>query len=266
MPARHRSAASQPRWQGALDHTIKHRLAWLLVLEAFAIFGLAPLIELGVLPHPLLGLTFSLILVVGMLSIDNHAWTGRLTIVLGLAMLPVQLWRYLLPDTLVLVIHPFGMICFLILLTSVLAISLFRSRRIKLDQVLGGVVLYLNIGLTFAVTYSLIEHLLPGSFQLPDPAPGRPIHPSYFVYFSFVTLTTVGYGDTVPISAAARSLSTLEAALGQLYPAIILARLVSIEVSQKDRSKPRSEHREEAAKNHRRASGDLLHEGREVEP
>ena len=203
---------------------------------------------------------------VGMLSIDNHAWTGRLTIVLGLAMLPVQLWRYLLPDTLVLVIHPFGMICFLILLTSVLAISLFRSRRIKLDQVLGGVVLYLNIGLTFAVTYSLIEHLLPGSFELPNPVPGRPIHPSYFVYFSFVTLTTVGYGDTVPLGAAARSLSTLEAALGQLYPAIILARLVSIEVSQKDRSKPRSEHREEAAKNHRRASGDLVHEGRKVEP
>lgn len=266
MPARHRSAASQSQWQRALDYTMKHRLALLLVLEAFAIFGLAPLIELGALPHPLLGLTFSLILIAGMISTDNRAWTGRLTIVLGLAMLPVQLWRYLLPDSLVLVIHPTGLICFLVLLTGVLAISLFRSRRIKLDQVLGGVVLYLNIGLTFAVAYSLIEHLAPGSFQLPDPVPGRPIHPSYFVYFSFVTLTTVGYGDTVPLGAAARSLSTLEAALGQLYPAIILARLVSIEVSQKDRSKPSSEHRQEAAKYHRRTAGDLVHEGRKVEP
>ena len=108
---------------------------------------------------------------------------------------------------------------------------MFTSRRIKIDQVLGGVVLYLNIGLTFATIYTLVEQLSPGAFHLADPVPEPPLHPSYFVYFSLVTLTTVGYGDIVPVQAAARSLATLEAALGQLYPAIILARLVSIEVT-----------------------------------
>ena len=131
-------------------------------------------------------------------------------------------------------LHPLGLICFLLIISGALANDVFRSKRIKIDQVLGGVVLYLNIGLTFAVAYTLVEHLSPGAFLLPQPAPGFPVHPTYFAYFSFVTLTTVGYGDTVPVEAIARSLATLEAALGQLYPAIILARLVSIEVSQRD--------------------------------
>ena len=182
----------------------------------------------------LLGATFSLILLVGMLMLDLRSWEGRVLVLLGLALLPIQLWRYARPDELVLVLHPLGLICFLLILSWALANDVFRSRRIKIDQVLGGVVLYLNIGLTFAVAYTLVEHLSPGAFLLPQPAPGVPVHPTYFAYFSFVTLTTVGYGDTVPVEAVARSLATLEAALGQLYPAIILARLVSIEVSQRD--------------------------------
>ena len=244
-------------WQRALRYSRKRRLTLLLVLEAFAIFAISPLIELGALPHPLLGVTFSLILIVGMLGIDNRVWVGRLVIALGLVMLPIQLWRYVLPSEAVLVVHPIGLMLFMMLLSGVLAVSLFRSERIKLDQVLGGVVLYLNIGLTFAITYSVLEQLTPGTFLLPQPLPERPLHPTFFVYFSFVTLTTVGYGDIVPLGAAARSLSTLEAALGQLYPAIILARLVSIEVSQNDRSKPRSEHRKQMAKDQGRAAGDL---------
>ena len=244
-------------WQRALRYSRKRRLTLLLVLEAFAIFAISPLIELGALPHPLLGVTFSLILIVGMLGIDDRVWVGRLVIALGLVMLPIQLWRYVLPSEIILVVHPIGLMLFMMMLSGVLAISLFRSERIKLDQVLGGVVLYLNIGLTFAITYSVLEQLTQGTFLLPQPLPERPLHPTFFVYFSFVTLTTVGYGDIVPLGAAARSLSTLEAALGQLYPAIILARLVSIEVSQNDRSKPRSEHRKQMAKNQGRAAGDL---------
>ena len=82
------------------------------------------------------------------------------------------------------------------------------------------------------------------------------MHPSYFSYFSFVTLTTVGYGDIVPVEAIARSLATLEAALGQLYPAIILARLVSIEVSQRDQ-KLRSKHRQQVAQDSGGTAGNL---------
>jgi hypothetical protein len=268
MPARPPAAKSkhrQPSWLGYLDkhrqpswlrYLAKHRLGFLLVLEAFAIFAIAPLIELGILPHPLLGLTFTLILLIGMFSTDRHTLDGKLLLALGAVLLPLQVWRYLLPDPLILILHPLGLIGFLVALSWALASTVFRSQRIKADQVLGGVVLYLNIGLTFAVAYSLVEHLSPGAFLLPPPAPATPVHPTYFAYFSFITLTTVGYGDTVPVEAIARSLATLEAALGQLYPAIILARLVSIEVSQRD-VRTRSKNGQQMTQDPGRAARDL---------
>jgi hypothetical protein len=251
-----RQSARLSRAKRAVRRAYKHRLGTLLALEVFVIFALAPLIELGVLPHSALGVTFALILVAGMLMLDLRSWTGRLLILFGVTLIPVQVWRYVQPGELVLVVHPLGLIAFLLVLSWALAGEVFRSERIKLDQVLGGVVLYLNIGLTFALAYTLIENLVPGAFLLPAPLPSRPLHPAYFSYFSFVTLTTVGYGDIVPVEALARSLATLEAALGQLYPAIILARLVSIEVSQRDQ-KLHSKHREQMPEDGGRAAGDL---------
>jgi voltage-gated potassium channel Kch len=213
------------RWLG------KHTLPVLLMVEALGIFGVAPLIELRVLPREMLGVTLCLILALGMLSLQRRQWVGRLLFILGAILLPIQAWRYLDPSGLVLVLQPLGTILFLIVLSWALADTVFRSQRISIDQVLGGVVLYLNVGLTFTLAFTLIEHVAPGAFLLPPPLPSRPVHPTYFAYFSFVTLTTVGYGDTVPVGPIARALATLESTLGQLFPAIILARLVSIEVA-----------------------------------
>ena len=97
MPSAHAGAnhrAAAPRW---LRYLIKHRLAYLLALEAFAIFAIAPLIEMGMLPHLLLGGTFTLILLSGMLMVDHRARVGRVLIGLGIVLLPIQLWRYLVP-------------------------------------------------------------------------------------------------------------------------------------------------------------------------
>jgi hypothetical protein len=95
-------------------------------------------------------------------------------------------------------------------------------------RVRGAVVLYLNICLFFAGCYRLIAELSPGAFGgLPERfAIARSL--SGLVYFSLATITTVGYGDIVPVHPIARSLAGLEAVLGQLYPAIILARIVTL--------------------------------------
>ena len=80
------------------------------------------------------------------------------------------------------------------------------------------------VGLICADAYKLIYIIVPGSFA------GIPVHDSSvnrstWVYFSFVSLTTVGYGDITPVTRVARSIANLEALIGQLYPAIVLARL-----------------------------------------
>ena len=169
MPARQRHVdRSAHPGNGRRTRRSSTGSGFLLAFEAFAIFALAPLIELGLLPHPLLGVTFTLILLAGMATMDDRAWAGRIMIALGLVLLPLQTLALCFgPRHGVLVLHLCGLICFLLLLSGILAQAVFTSRRIKMDQVLGGVVLYLNIGLTFATIYTLLEQISPGAFHLP---------------------------------------------------------------------------------------------------
>jgi hypothetical protein len=83
----------------------------------------------------------------------------------------------------------------------------------------------------FAFLYSLIEELAPGAFNMPaDWSRTASSSGEAFYYFSIVTLTTVGFGDITAVHPFVRSLVMLEALIGQLYPAILLARLVTLEL------------------------------------
>jgi hypothetical protein len=109
----------------------------------------------------------------------------------------------------------------------VTARAVFASGEITYHRVIGGVLVYLTTALVFVSLYSLVGALSPTSFSglhVID----RTTLPSDLIYFSFATLTSVGYGDIVPVHPFARSLSNLEAVIGQLYPATLLARLVSL--------------------------------------
>lgn len=105
--------------------------------------------------------------------------------------------------------------------------AVFEPGRITYHRVVGAILLYLTIGLAFVALYTLVGALSPKAFNGLTVA-ARVSLPSDLVYFSFTTLTTVGYGDIVPVDPVARSLSNIEAILGQLYPATLLARLVSL--------------------------------------
>lgn len=111
----------------------------------------------------------------------------------------------------------------------VVARAVFAPGRITYHRVIGAVLLYLSIGFIFVALFTLVGALTPGSFTgltITD----RPTLPSDLVYFSFSTLTTVGFGDITPVHPFARSLSNVEAVIGQLYPATLVARLVSLEI------------------------------------
>ena len=104
---------------------------------------------------------------------------------------------------------------------------MFEPGRITYHRVIGAILLYLTIGLVFVALYTLVGAYSPNAFSGLTVA-ARVSLPSDLVYFSFTTLTTVGYGDIVPVDPVARSLSNIEAIVGQLYPATLLARLVSL--------------------------------------
>jgi hypothetical protein len=104
-----------------------------------------------------------------------------------------------------------------------------RARRVSADVIYAAIVVYLFIGIFWADVYHLFYQLSPESFSMsPDAAAAST---ASFTYFSFVTLTTLGYGDISPLGASARSLAVLEAVVGQLYLTVLIARLVGLHIS-----------------------------------
>jgi hypothetical protein len=107
-----------------------------------------------------------------------------------------------------------------------------RPGRVTVQHVQGAIAAYLMLGLIWGFAYSLVELNRPGAFYLPERAAAEAPEESddpmrELVYFSFVTLTTLGYGDVTPRSVSARNLAILEALVGQLFLVTLIARLVS---------------------------------------
>ena len=109
------------------------------------------------------------------------------------------------------------------------------GNEISANRVVGAVSLYLILGVAWAVTYAIVEMLVPGSFTGFSETLDQGWS-SEWLYFSFVTMTTLGYGDLTPVSATARTLAYMQAVFGQLYIAILIAGLVSAYISERPRA------------------------------
>ncbi|WP_071592037.1 potassium channel family protein [Baaleninema simplex] len=111
---------------------------------------------------------------------------------------------------------------FTLLAIGLISNQLFTDREVTKDTIMGGICVYFLLGLLWGLLYIIAKHFDPQAFNQPDPD---------LIYFSFTTLTTLGYGDISPTSDLTQVLSNLEAIVGQMYPAVYLARLVSLYVS-----------------------------------
>lgn len=114
----------------------------------------------------------------------------------------------------------------------------YKEGPVSRQRIEGAVAAYLLITMAFALGYHLISFLMPGAFRFPENSPNidDPRFGYIFHYFSISTITTLGYGDIIPVQPFARTLTMIEALVGQLYPAILLARLVSLSVVDSQRS------------------------------
>lgn len=111
--------------------------------------------------------------------------------------------------------------------------SLFNHQRsVTRDTLYQAVSVYLLLGLIGAAAYALLELAAPGSFGFRDGSPGGEARFDRFLGFSFTTLTTLGYGNIAPATPRADAVSTLQAVVGQIYLAVVIARLVAIHVGQ----------------------------------
>ena len=130
-------------------------------------------------------------------------------------------------------------VSFLTLVTILIIKYIFSTNRITLDYINAALCVYLILGLLWVSLYEIAEYIEPGSFVFPnDGLTDMNGGESYGdlvvrkIYFSFVTLLTLGYGDVVPIYSNARLLAILEALIGQIFLVVLVARLVGIHVAQ----------------------------------
>jgi len=127
---------------------------------------------------------------------------------------------------------------FLTVTVFALVSRLFTVKRVTFDIISAAICAYLLIGVAWAYAFAIVELRHPGSFSaaLFQRPTGNmaPLLASLhtFIYYSFVCLTTTGFGDILPVSEGARSLSVMESVFGQLYMAILIARLVGLQVAQ----------------------------------
>ena len=124
---------------------------------------------------------------------------------------------------------------FFLHVAGVVLYSVLRQRTVTLDTIAGASCVYLFVGFLWASLFALLDHLQPGSIQFPaawaNAPPGAEM--ARYVYFSFVTLTTLGYGDIVPATVDASGLVVAEAVVGQLYLTVLVARLVGLHLSRR---------------------------------
>ena len=110
----------------------------------------------------------------------------------------------------------------------IIAEALFAQHRIDTNMLFGAVVVYLMVAVGFAYLFEILEALQPGSFT-GIPTAGHPREQgNALLYFSLVCLTTMGYGDILPVSELARPMAVLEGVFGTLYLAVMIARLVAL--------------------------------------
>ena len=168
----------------------------------------------------------SLMLVSGAAAVADRPRAMLIVSVITVPALLVRWTSWLFPTADLAVWREISTLATLVVLCCVVLALVLRRGPITTRRIQGAIAVYLLLGFIWAEAYELVALWHPGAFTgAVDGSGSLP-----WTYYSFVTLTTMGYGDIMPVHPLARAVAVLEALTGQLYLAIMLARLVSLEL------------------------------------
>jgi len=210
-----------------VDH--RHRRSLPLFASLVVLILAEPYAPDGVSGHLILLLFNSFTLAAGVYAVSGRRRDVWAAVTIAVAQVAFALASILAPSSGVQA-PALGLLCLFYVFTMVQVLRyVLRPAEVTGDTLVGAASVYLLAGLAWGVLYALAEYLAPGSFELGESGipPGEPAV-SEFMYFSFVTLTTLGYGDMTPITQAVRSFVMLEAVAGQFFLAVLVARLISL--------------------------------------
>jgi len=228
-----------------VPHVAQEQIAWfflsdwsltvLLVFLCVSVFVVRPLAGLGLDGHLIASLVFTVMLISGIVTVARSRRTALVFTVITIVAVTLHWGRFLVYGDRWLGLDATSSVFACGTLAAMVLAQVFREGPITNQRIQGAIAAYLLVALMFAASYTWIDLHVPNAFS-GTPAINLQHDPMQrFIYFSFVTLTTVGYGDITPVTPIACSLAMLEAVLGQLFPAVLLARLVSMELYYRQR-------------------------------
>ena len=230
-----RSASWRQRWGDPA-------LTVLAIELAVAIFIVAPLGVLAprnglILPLVLTALVVAPVLLAALLVASESGPATAAVFVAIALIVSGMVYGLGRPSVLTTYLHLIGALILGCALIWVVARAVFAPGRVTYHRLVGTLVLYLMIGATFAGLYGTLGLLVPHAFGGMPPREDGPAVIAHVLYFSFGTLTSVGYGDVVPMHPLTRGLSNFEAVIGQLFPATVIARMVTLELAGRQRDR-----------------------------
>ncbi len=212
-----------------------HRYYIGLLAGLLCVFVISPFFGKGSLAGDLLGIALLITLLFSVLVISHSKKLMMLATLLAVPLVfgSIQSIVGSVVEISSLIISLCG-VAFVFLIISVMLRDMFTSTKVDGALIVGSISLYLLLGLMWGFIYMTIDYAFPGSFnsdfiqtmELKD-------RTGELMYYSMVTLTTLGYGDITPLSAPARAMATMEAVVGQLYLTVLVARLVGMHIAQK---------------------------------
>jgi Ion channel len=215
-------------WLNTLSHKPRESgLSVVLALQVALMFVLAPLASTGALPPLVVDVCRLAVAAAAVLLVARHRWVSiaiMVTLVVSLA-LTITL-RSGAAATIVELERFAALTAFDLAIAWAVANVAFGAGKVSAHRIMGAVILYLSIALVFANAYRTCALLLHGSFKGLDMGAGHFVGNT--LYFSLSTLTTTGFGDIAPLHPLVRSIANLESVIGQLFPATLLARLVTL--------------------------------------
>lgn len=187
----------------------------------------------------LLDISLSLFLFMGVFAVSGRRRIATTALVLLLASQILTWTTHALSNHVLILVGIALNALFLIYTAVLILIHVLKSRSVTSQTIFAALCVYLMIGLIWAFIYSFLEDLNPGSFKInytlfPEESYGLHLFSKlyYFMYFSFTTLSTLGFGDIVPASSWSRVAASMEAIVGQLYLVVLVSSLVGLRVTQ----------------------------------
>jgi hypothetical protein len=203
-----------------------------LLIALLALLLLYPFFAGSVMAHAFWDICSSAILLLGIYAISHVRRRLVIAVVLAIALLGTKWSGYIIANEMLLLVNNGLGVIFFTFTACLLLADVLRKGAVTADKIYGALCVYLLIGLTWGFMFLTLEGFQPGSFQFGQARlSGIEKDPGTLVYFSFVTLSTVGYGDITPLTPPARAFAFMEAIIGQIYLAVLVARLVGLHIA-----------------------------------